>query len=315
MIFLVRLAAFPNIDSKVENFSERLLSVCDVHAPVYSFVPKKDFFPWVTSNIKNLICERNKAWKFYKRRGGLDARSRYNLRRNRTQIEIRNAKHNFFKSKLLNASNSRDMWRSINDLGLSKNNHDSPLPFDADSLNAHFVNTASNTFNFSGRPTTRIAPDELFYFKHVEASDVIEVVKSARSNAIGCDGIQLRQITDSLPVILCFLMHIFDFSLQSGVFPTLWKRALVRPLPKSRSAKTLSDFRPISILCALSKIFESLAAKQILSFIRDKGSLDGLQSGFRKGFSTHTLLSLKWWMTSGRQLTQKLSLSCHHWLF
>ena len=306
------LAALPNIDSKVEYFSEGLISVCDVHAPVYSFVPKKDYFPWVTSNIKNLIAERNKAWKFYKRRRGLDAPSRYNLLRNRTQIEIRNAKHNFFKSKLLNASNSRDMWRTINDIGLSKNNHDFLLPFDADSLNAHFVNTASNTFNFSGRPTTRIAPDERFYFKHVEASDVIEVVKSARSNAIGCDGIQLRQITDSLPVILCFLMHIFDFSLQSGVFPTLWKRALVRPLPKSRSAKTLSDFRPISILCALSKIFESLAAKQILSFIRDKGSLDGLQSGFRKGFSTHTLLSLKWWMTSGRQLTQKLSLSCHH---
>ena len=151
------LAALPNIDSKVENFSEGLLSVCDVHAPVYSFVPKKDYFPWVTSNIKNLISERNKAWKFYKRRGGLDARSRYNLLRNRIQIQIRNAKHNFFKSKLLNASNSRDMWRTINDLGLSKNNHDSPLPFDADSLNAHFVNTASNTFNFSGRPTTGCA--------------------------------------------------------------------------------------------------------------------------------------------------------------
>ena len=98
------------------------------------------------------------------------------------------------------------------------------------------------------------------------------------------------KLKDSLPIILCLLVHIFDFSLQSGVFPSLWKRALVRPLPKTKSASLLSEFRPISILYAVSKILESLAAKQISSFITKKRILYTHQSGFRKGHSTHTAL-------------------------
>ena len=90
----------------------------------------------------------------------------------------------------------------------------------------------------------------------------MEAIDAAHSHAIGSDGVQLGQLKDRLPVILCLLVHIFDFSLQSGVFPSPWKRALVRPLPKTKSACLLTEFRPISIFCAASKILESLAAKR-----------------------------------------------------
>ena len=278
------------VDRKVQCLTGGLSSVYDIHAPMRTFVPKENYFPWLTPHIKRMIADRNKAWRSFKRRGDSVTHALYKHLRNRVQTEIRNAKHQFFKSKLLRASNSKDMWKTINDLGLTKSNDDSPLPFDAGAFNTHFVNASNHSLSFCERPTVQIAPDERFYFNHVEASDVVEAVKSARSNAIGSDGIQLRQIKDCLPVIICLLMHIFDFSLQSSVFPASWKHALVRPLAKIKTAATLSEFRPISILCAVSKIFESLAAKQILSYISKKGILDAQQSGFRKGFSTHTAL-------------------------
>ena len=181
------------------------------------------------------------------------------------------------------------MWKTLNDLGLSRRASDPPIPFDANTLNSHFVTTV-NSQTFTAQPSVSISPDDQFFFNHVEASDVVETIKSGKSNANGPDRIPLRYLKDCLPVILIHLMHIFDFSLQSGVFPSSWKRAIVRPLPKTKRATALSDFRPISILCAASKILESLAAKQISSFIAKRGILDSCQSGFRKGYSTHTAL-------------------------
>ena len=195
----------------------------------------------------------------------------------------------FFKSRLANSSSSSELWKTLNDLELSRRSSDPPIPIDANTRNSHFITTV-NSHTFTAQPSVRISPDDQFFFKHVEASDVVETIMSGKSNANGPDRIPPRYLKDCLPVILIHLMHIFDFSLQSGVFPSSWKRAIVRPLPKTKRAAALSDFRPISILCAASKILESLAAKQITSFIVNRGILDSFQSGFRKGYSTPTAL-------------------------
>ena len=279
-----------DLDNKVATLTDAITSAYDTHAPFRTFTVKSERCPWITPPIRRLINERNKAWKRFKRVGGTNARSHFNSLRNRVQTDVRNAKFNFFKSKLSNASSSTDMWRTLSELGLSKRSQDTPTPFDADTLNSHFVNAATPSANLPCRPTAYIAPDERFFFRHVEAADVIEATNSARSNAAGPDGIRLRQLKVCLPVILTLLLHIFDFSFQSGIFPTLWKRAVVRPLPKNNKATSLSDFRPISILCSISKILESLATMQIRRFIADRGILDVHQSGFRKGFSTHSAL-------------------------
>ena len=83
-------------------------------------------------------------------------------------------------------------------------------------------------------------------------------------------------------------MDIFQTSLRTGYFPKEWKLATVRPLPKTNSASTLSDFSPISILNDTSKVLESVALNQISDFVNESNRLDDLQWGFRKGFSTHT---------------------------
>ena len=112
----------------------------------------------------------------------------------------------------------------------------------------------------------------------------------ARSNAKGPDDIPVKFLKDCLPTILSVLLDIFDCSLQSRVFPSAWKTAIVRPLPKRWPPTEAGDFRPISILCAASKILETVAYKQISSYISVKSLLDPLQSGFRKSHSTHTTL-------------------------
>jgi hypothetical protein len=86
------------------------------------------------------------------------------------------------------------------------------------------------------------------------------------------------------------LLHLFNFSLHSGKFPDSWKTAMVRPLPKVTSPKVPSDYRPISILPALSKILERLVHKQVTEYISKHNLCDCFQSGFKKGHSTGTAL-------------------------
>ena len=161
---------------------------------------------------------------------------------------------------------------------------------DVNELNKFFIGDSNPNPIRDHRLIDTVPLDDQFYFSHVPAEEVVEAILSARSIAKGPDDIPVKFLEDCLPTILPVLLHIFDCSLQSGVFPSAWKTAIVRPLPKSWPPAEAGDFRHISILCAGSKILEIVAYKQISSYIFVKSLLDPLQSDFRKGHSTYTAL-------------------------
>ena len=77
---------------------------------------------------------------------------------------------------------------------------------------------------------------------------------------------------------------------MSQVFPSNWKKALILPINKSINPTAPEHYRPISILCVISKIFEKIIARDIMNFLTTHGILDSFQSGFQKGFSTQSVL-------------------------
>ena len=48
------------------------------------------------------------------------------------------------------------------------------------------------------------------------------------------------------------------FTAFHGQIPNEWKKAIVTPVPKSRSAKLPSDYRPISVLPIIAKVYEMI---------------------------------------------------------
>ena len=80
-------------------------------------------------------------------------------------------------------------------------------------------------------------------------------------------------------------------SIKHGIFPDPLKNARVLPLFKSVSKKDPGNFRPISILPTLSKIFERHVANQLQSFFQETNILHSKQSGFRKNHSCNTALT------------------------
>ena len=77
---------------------------------------------------------------------------------------------------------------------------------------------------------------------------------------------------------------------EASTFPQQWKTARVVPIPKVYYPSDTTDYRPISILPALSKIAERLTLKQLLSHIEDQLLLKSTVTGYRKGHRTGTTL-------------------------
>ena len=278
-----RVDAAACVDEKVHFMSSSIQALYDKHAPYVTRVARRRPTPWMTAELKSLIRARNSAWSRFKRFGRANDREQYRSLRNRVKSAARGAKASYYRRRLSGYTDSRDLWRSVDDLGVKASAPDlSGEALDLDALNGHFVGL--------GVPLHAVGPSYLgappavrFFFRHIEPSELFEVVALAHSNARGSDDISLNQIRQCLPVIWPVLINIFDASFQSGVFPTAWKHALVRPLPKCRQPLSLTDYRPISIFRALAKSLEELAVHQMSQFLHDNDVLDLLQSGVRTG--------------------------------
>ena len=86
---------------------------------------------------------------------------------------------------------------------------------------------------------------------------------------------------------ICFIINL---SIASSSYPSMWKRATVKPLHKGGPHDTLNNYRPISLLPAASKILEGVIRDQVYSHLQSHGLLSPCQSGFRPGHSTSTTL-------------------------
>ena len=86
------------------------------------------------------------------------------------------------------------------------------------------------------------------------------------------------------------MVNIINNCIDKNVFPTAWKIARVCPIPKIDNPIDVTKYRPISVLCILSKVFERVILTQLCNYIEVKASYNLTQSGFRKGHSTSTLL-------------------------
>jgi hypothetical protein len=84
-----------------------------------------------------------------------------------------------------------------------------------------------------------------------------------------------KQLSD---IISPAIAQLFNVSVTSGVFPEHLKTGRIVPI--------FDNFRPVTILHTVSKIFERLMYRRIVSFLAKNKILFNKQFGFRTGHST-----------------------------
>jgi len=88
------------------------------------------------------------------------------------------------------------------------------------------------------------------------------------------------------PLIADKISYVFNLSLTHGSFPQIWKFANIIPIYKKNDPQEKSNYRPISLLPALSKVLEKIVYKHLYNHLISSNLLYRFQSGFVKGDST-----------------------------
>ena len=79
------------------------------------------------------------------------------------------------------------------------------------------------------------------------------------------------------------LIEFFNVCLDSDCVPNEWKISFITPIYKGKGSKsTLDNYRPISVLPPIDKVFESIIGEQIREFFESNDMLNDIQFGFRR---------------------------------
>ena len=135
-----------------------------------------------------------------------------------------------------------------------------------------------------------------FHFNEVSVEEVYKEIRklSARKSVQSTD-IPIRVLKENTDIFTDYISGYFNESIKKSTFPSILKNPNINPVFTKGYRGSKENYRPISILPVISKIFEKLLFKQITIFIDPL--LSKYQCGFRKGFSAqHCLLAMleKW---------------------
>ena len=95
---------------------------------------------------------------------------------------------------------------------------------------------------------------------------------------MGTDNIGPKVLKQCALALYVPLHHLFNLSLSQQVIPTEWKCHAITPIHKSGDRSLVKNYRPISLLCCVSKVLESLIFNHISEFVISKMSVS--QFGF-----------------------------------
>lgn len=122
-----------------------------------------------------------------------------------------------------------------------------------------------------------------------EISNIIDRIDLSKSSQI--KDINTRLFKDCLDCSKTQVCKLFNKTLSDGIFPTEWKIACVVPLHKGGRKKTVTNYRPISLLPLIAKLLERILHTRLYNFLDDSKFFTPCQGGFRPKMGTYDTLS------------------------
>ena len=138
--------------------------------------------------------------------------------------------------------------------------------------------------NHSSIVAVRNANNSHFHFNEISVEEVYnEIRKSSPRKSAQSTDISIRVLKENADIFTDYICGFFNESIKKSTFPSILKNANITPVFKKGCRGSKENYRPVSILPVIPKIFEKLLCKQITIFI--DSLLFKCKCGFRKGFS------------------------------
>ena len=110
--------------------------------------------------------------------------------------------------------------------------------------------------------------------------------KMKNGKAAGMDGLPSELLKLAEDKIRPYLNKLFNKIFLTGSFPLKWSKAIIVPIFKKGDKQLTGNYRGISLLCILSKIFTSILNARIYLWAENNNKISREQAGFRKSYST-----------------------------
>ena len=295
--------ASPNIDTYLQNFTSKLnLFYCESFPLKIKYVSiKKLINPWCTPDIQNLISLKSKYFQLLK--FGFVTHEENKNFKNKVKKIIEKCKIEYYKKEFSKAKHDiKKTWNLIRNL--SGNINKKPInkivqngvEFStsatiSEAFNSHF-NSIANELD-SKIPPPEIDPlsyvsrnqNSIFLYpvSCIECFNIVGNLKNTKPDLIN---LPVYMFTIFRTTLCNTIADIVNLSFTSGIFPSALKYSQIVPIHKKDDTTCLTNFRPISILPTLAKVFEKCLLVRLRDFIDKNNLLFKYQYGFTKMRST-----------------------------
>ena len=255
--------------------------------------------PWFTEELVGMISEKKTLLKDYYYYGYQTFYHKAQRLKNKINHLKRKLQKSYYTTKISESEgDSKKLWGVLKDVTKTTKSKDAVEPENMTKEKANFCNHFFATIGVKIQETLQIK-EHTNNFKHLKGfkfheeteESISKLIDRIRSDvATGTDDLNITFIKDSKYVITPYLTKLVNLSYKLTQFPEAMKRTRIKALHKKESTEEISNYRPISILPVLSKVFERSGTNQMVKFLEENMLINTNQHAYRKGHSTTTCL-------------------------
>ncbi len=306
--------ANPNVNYNI--FSKALSDCKKKHIPrkLKKFNKRKDKKEkWMTDALLTLVNRKNEMYVDWK---STCDNNEYQIKKTNFKTyekivdkSMEEAQNKYYHNTFLaQKSDMKKTWRTINDtLHRNKANEHIQNEFIINDVAISDPKDLANNFNnffanIGANLSAKIVLDDgcplftdylinptesRFKLSTITEDDTLSIINKLKSkNSSGNDEISNKLLKAIKHEISKPLTLIINQSLSTGIFPDTLKLAKVKPIYKKGNKSSLNNYRPISLLPTISKVFERVLYTQIYQYFNTNNLLSDQQYGFREKHST-----------------------------
>ena len=306
-----------NPDEAFRVFEVSYCEVLDRHAQIKVIQNRTDYVPYITTDVKKAMDERNDLNEHAANTGNLEDFNEYKRKRNEVTMMLKTAEKDYFENKFSDENtSSKSIWKTAYEvLGNFRTSFPSQIlhcgrlltnPSEiAAEVNIFFVDKIRKLKEEFKPSETHDPVDELKKFlskknvpenglnlRELDDEDITKLLKSLKGKkSLGMDWICGYSLKISSKCLKSELKELINHSIMKNKFVDKWKCSKILPGWKNKGTRfELQFYRPISNLSEVSKLVERAVYDQLYDYLQTNDLIHPNHHGFLKCSSTSTAL-------------------------
>ena len=305
---------------------EHLTNVIESHAPIKTKTIRNRGVPYMNSELRKLQYQRNMARNAKNKHPSRDNHEKYRKLRNKCVKMRLSSQRKYFKQRCDGGPKSQNFWPTIKPFLSNKNRNMSNIMLCENDAIVNDLVSVANIFNkyftdiadkigfndpipvdyrnddvfwsmvskYDNHPSIiaikgNISGSMSFEFSKVTVNELYNIlVKLNVRKATGFDGIPSKFLRIGAAPLAALISDIVNMSISECTFSDILKYAEIASLFKRLDSLKKENYRPVSVLTALSKIFENVFNMQMSQYF--DLIFSNFLSGFRHKYSCQTTL-------------------------